>query len=151
MWPPRYTRYHNDKFFTKGWMIKWNIQKVFMPVTGQKLYGTSLKGVWYQLAPCRVHIYQVMAAKNSCHLSTCSSPCNNTTHQVNTISLDPYQWHSDEPTSAMTRVVQCGAKLITWPSKRTFPRWQWESGSWCWEVIWLTCSDSNAVIAWQHD
>jgi len=60
-----------------------------MPVIGQKLYGMLLKGVCYQLVPCRVHTYQVIAAINSCHLSTCSSPCNNATHQVNTISLDP--------------------------------------------------------------
>jgi len=43
-----------------------------MPVTGQKLYGMLLKGAWYQLLPCHVHTYQVMAATNSFHLSTCS-------------------------------------------------------------------------------
>lgn len=91
-------------------------------------------------------------AWNSCHLGTCSFPWNNNAiHQVTTISLDHYQCHLEEPTSALTKVVPCGAKLITWPSTRTIPWLQWESGSCCTEVTWLTCSDSNAFILWQQD
>jgi len=147
MWPLRYARHHNDKYSTKGRMIKWHIQKV---------YDAShwIKTTWNIVEGCLVS-----ACTMSCAYLSGDGSYKQLAHALAIMPHTPSKYHlSGYLTVALGRTnfstdesgaVWCKADHLT--KQMNFPMMAMRKWVMMLKSIWLTSSDSNAIIVWTHD